>query len=84
MGAAALIVLGRRHASADDAIGLPHNNNIKEPAMADHPHSKIIITIGGLVIFALVLIAATFGMGEWKSTPPITATAPLPPASVTR
>jgi hypothetical protein len=52
--------------------------------VADHPHAKKLVTVAGFVIFALILVAATFGMGEWKSAPPMTAQAPLPPASVTR
>ena len=52
--------------------------------MADHPNSKMLTMIGGIVIFALVLFAAMFGMGEWKSAPPTTAHAPLPPESITR
>jgi hypothetical protein len=52
--------------------------------VADHPHAKTLSTIAGAVILALVLLAATFGMGEWKSAPSTTAHAPLPPGEITR
>jgi len=52
--------------------------------VADHPHAKKLTTIAGFVIFGLVLLAATFGMGDWRSAPPATAEAPVPPSTVTR
>ena len=52
--------------------------------MADHPQAKTIAAVGSIVIMVLILCAAMFGMGEWKSAPPTTAAAPLPPATITR
>jgi hypothetical protein len=52
--------------------------------VADHPHAKTLTTIAGFVVLGLILLAATFGMGEWRSTPPDTAQVPTPPVTVTR
>jgi hypothetical protein len=44
--------------------------------MADHPQAKTISTVGAAVLCVFVLLALSFGMGEWKSASPDTATAP--------
>ena len=38
--------------------------------------SKMIMTVGTLMIFMFVFFALTFGMSDWSAKPPLTASAP--------